>query len=183
MGQGTERPQPDADTLFKEYELCQESAQKLESTIWQTSAALGIGSIGTLSLIANHPLEEQPPFLITLVIGLLISGVGTIWWHMARRWWSIQHAKYLRMRHIEEELNMHQTRYIKYLDDPSELATSSLPKERQDELKRFADSNYQREGVQKYMKLLPLIMAASWGVYLWIRSVFVVGRIVQELIR
>ena len=178
MSKEMQKPQPDAEVLLKEYELCQDSAQSLESTVWQTSAIIGIGSIGSLILVANHPPDEQPPFLVAAFIGALVSLASFIWWRMARRWWSIQHAKYLRMRHIEEDLNIYQTRYVRYMDDISELSTSGLLEGRQDDLRHFA--NYQRAGIQEYLRFLPLFIAIAWGLYLSVRLLLIIWQFLSS---
>lgn len=71
--------------LLEEYKLCQSAAERLESTIWQTSAAIGTGSIGTFILIANRTVEEQPPLPVVAIIALLILFASVVWWLMARR--------------------------------------------------------------------------------------------------
>ena len=146
--------------LLKEYELCQNSAQSLESTIWQTSTAVGIGSVGTLVLVANI----RPDWQVVAIIGGLVTATAFIWWYMAKRWWSIEHAKFLRMRHIEEDLKMmYQVRYIQYLDNPRQLVTSGLSMERQHELKHF--DNYQRTGVQGVLRFLPYLVLTTWVLF------------------
>ena len=49
------------------------------------------------------------------MVGLLI--LAGVWWLMAWRWWSIQHAIFLRMKHIEMELGLYMTRYSHWLDN------------------------------------------------------------------
>src|SRR3972149_11973155 len=115
---------PTRDDLWKEYESCQKSAQSLEAVLWQTNAGLGLGSIGTIVLIFNHTKDEQLPWQVILALGSFFLAVTIIWLFMARRWWSIQHAFFIRMRHIEEDLSTYQTRYIHYLDNPCELSKS-----------------------------------------------------------
>lgn len=95
------------DELWKQYELCRDSAQGLETLIWQTSAGLGVGSLGTLILVANHPENEQLPWYVVVTLGALVLFMTILWWYMARRWWSIQHAFLIRMRHIEEDLGIY----------------------------------------------------------------------------
>ncbi len=109
------KKQPDKEALLKEYELCQNSAQSLETPIWQTSAAIGIGSIGSLILVATA--ERPLPLIPTIIIGAFVCLGSYMWLFIAKRWWSIQHTNYLRMRHIEEDLKVIcQTRYIEYRD-------------------------------------------------------------------
>lgn len=108
--------------LLKEYELCQDAAQSLESTIWQTGAAIGLGSIGTIVLAANVGID----WFVGLIVGSAIIASTVVWWYMARRWWSIQQTKYCRMLDIEHAIGLYQTRYLKYLDellDPQQTET------------------------------------------------------------
>lgn len=168
---------PTRPELLKEYELCQSDAQGLESTIWQTGTAIGIGSIGTLIIIANHPVAEQPPWQVAAIIGFLILLMSIIWLGMARRWWSIQHAFFIRMRHIETELGLYQARYIQYLDHPNTLTESGLPDSFANELrsragkrKRFFPT-HQRRGIQSILVFLPVVILIPWAIYtLWLFS-------------
>jgi len=152
------------EILLKEYELCQASVQSLESAIWQTSAAIGIGSIGSLILVVAN--VERDKWGLAVIVGGLVTATSFMWWYMARRWWSIQHAKYLRMRHIEEALcnTMYQVRYIQYLDDPKTLSASGLPLEHQHQLRHF--SNYQRLGIQCVLRFFPYLVLTAWVLYI-----------------
>lgn len=170
-----------SELLLREYEICQDASQKLEATIWQTSAIIGIGSIGSFVVVTNHSLDDQPPFLISLLICIVFIVASWIWWHMARRWWSIQHAKYLRMRHIEKELGIYQARYIEYLDDLSKLQDSNLANELQGELMQFQD--YQKDGIQKYLRLLPIFVSLAWIIYLCVRILQICPQCVLELLK
>ncbi|MBW2334438.1 MAG: hypothetical protein JRF06_04970, partial [Deltaproteobacteria bacterium] len=97
-------------------ELCLAASQSLESTVWTTSSILAAVAIGAFAFSIGH----QPPLEMTI-----LSGVGTfvfivqfIWYRMARRWWTIQHTHYLRMRHIEEELGiLYIQRYHTFRDE------------------------------------------------------------------
>ncbi len=102
------------ELLLEEYKLCQATTEKIESTIWKTSTAMGIGSIGPLILFIAR--STKPDWQSVIIAGLLIFFSSIIWWFMAKRWWGIQHTTFLRMRHLEEELKFLQTRYIYYKD-------------------------------------------------------------------
>jgi len=173
---GIREAEPDPAHLLKEYEMCQSAAQSLEATIWQTGAVLGLSSIGTFILVASHPPREQPPWLVAAGIGALVSLSSVIWWRVARRWWSIQHTKYARMRHIEETLLLAQTRYIEYLDKPpGDAAAQSLKAKligkvaTSDQLDELGEIDYQRGGPQKYLRFLPWAITVVWVIYvLWL---------------
>jgi hypothetical protein len=172
-----EENRPTRPELLKEYELCQSDAQGLESIIWQTGTAIGIGSIGTLIIIANHPISEQPPWQVAAIIGILILLMSIIWLGMARRWWSIQHAFFMRMRHIEKELGLYQARYIQYLDHPDTLSESGLPDSFANEIRSRAGKRkkllpiHQRRGIQSILVFLPVVILIPWAIYtLWLFS-------------
>lgn len=170
MTEEDQTPQPSTETLWHEYESCQKATQSLESIIWQTSGVIGIGSIGSLILIANRVDTEHPSPFIVAVIGLFVVFASTIWWFMARRWWSIQHSLFMRMRHIEKRLGIHATRYLQYLDDPSTLSAKDLLATEIEELKNRAEKRglfapHQRIGVQSVLWLLPVITLFAWGLY------------------
>lgn len=170
---------PSREELLKEYEFCQSAALSLEETIWQTSAIMGIGIIGTFLFIGTRSAIDQPPWQVAAISGAFSFAVSLIWWFVARRWWSIQHAMFMRMRHIEENLGLHAHRYIKYLDDPSTIPTSDLAEKQFDELKRRSVQKgvlrfyheHQRSGVQSVLKLFPICVLIAWFLYtIWLYS-------------
>jgi hypothetical protein len=170
MSKNAHDPQPTTDALLKEYELCQKAAQGLEATIWQTSGAMGIGLIGTLILVANRVENEQPPWQVAVVIGLFVSLISFVWLFMAGRWWSVQHAYFIRMRHIEEQLGLYAVRYLHFLDNPSALAGSGLCEEHASELVNRARQGrilptHQRLGVRRILRPLPFIVLITWAIY------------------
>lgn len=169
----TEEGKPSRAELLREYEWCQSDARGLESTIWQTGTAIGVGSTGTLILVANHPIQKQPPWQVAAIVAALVILMSILWLGLARRWWSIQHAFYARMRHIEEELGLYQTRYVMYLDDPRKLADSGLPSAHAEEIRERAKKRgfpfrpHQRRGVQGILVFLPILILLPWAVYVW----------------
>ena len=102
------------DILLAEYEVCQDSAHRLESIVWQTGSIMGIGSVTALALVATR----NPGFFTVLLIAIFASAIPFLWWQIARRLWSVEHLKLGRMLAIEQELRIvRQTRQLKYLDD------------------------------------------------------------------
>jgi hypothetical protein len=104
-----------ATTLLKEYELCQNAAQSLESPIWQSGAAVGLGSIAFF-ISSVDKIDKTKNCHPIVFIGLFVILANIVWFLMARRWWSIQQANYLRMSHIEQELKIRKLQYLTYLD-------------------------------------------------------------------
>ena len=181
------------DALLKEYELCQSSAYSLEQVIWQTSAVLGLGSIGALLAVAAN----RPMILVALPIAALSVASSFLWWRVANRWWTIEHLKFARMRHIESELSViRQTTYVKYLDDLNDTlaAAHALPASKDAEqirrrlrqtlrmpapLARDIEAlDYQRAGPKEILRSLPRIILGAWLVYLIVD----LGRIAIELL-
>lgn len=157
---------------LKEYELCQNSIQKLESNIWQTGGIIGIGSVASLISIAfkvfdksNVPATKY--LCINMIFGTLIVLLVWIWWGMARRWWDIQHITILRMKHIEEMLNFGQINYIKYKDtmfpDPAikDYLNSILQGNQIKEIDDKFPYAYKR-GVQKWLQYMLVLITSSW---------------------
>ncbi len=164
------------ENLWREYESCQRAAQHVESAIWQTGAVMSLGSVGAFVVIANHPLDAQPPLFVAAVTGLFIIVVSVIWWLMARRWWSVQHAMFWRMRHIAEKLEIHGLIYIDYLDKPESYLRNpnQLPKglseKEQADLKKRTEGcvfcrSHQHYGVQKCLKWFLVINILLWVIY------------------
>ncbi len=164
------------EKYIKEYELCQDTTQKIESTIWKTSTAMGIGSIGPLILFMTRSIK--PDWQSVTIVGLLIFFSSIIWWFMARRWWDIQHVTFLRMKHLEEKLGFYQTRYIYYKDGkledikPNDLTTDQLEQLKGD-FKSKGNIQFPLRGVQKWLKLFPWFILISWfgyGFHIWYSS-------------
>jgi hypothetical protein len=117
--------------------------------------------------------------LVAGAVGVLVNVAACIWWHMARRWWSIQHVKFLRMRHIEESIGLYQTRYLRYLDErvdkKTEDAKASLVemcvpngaiwRESVVQDLEHLRETHQIKGVQDFLKWFPLWNAVAWGIY------------------
>jgi hypothetical protein len=147
------------ELLLREYEFCQSSAIGLETQIWQTGAAMGLGAVGTLIVVGDHKLGEQAPALVAVLIGALVSLTVAVWWRMSRRWWSIQHVKFARMADIEKEIGFYQARYLEFLDSGG----TDLKKEQKHMLNQT--SNHQVKGVQAFLQYLPYIVFIVWFVY------------------
>lgn len=160
---------PTDDQLLKEYEFCQNKAQSMEVTIWQTSAVIGIGLSGTFIYSGTRTIDNQLPWQIALIIGFFISLLTILWWFTSRRWWSIQHAMFLRMRHIEDELGLKSNNYIKFLDHPENIPSETLPEYQVAEIKNCAQKKpclgHQKYGVQQVLRFFPWLVCLSWLAY------------------
>ena len=147
--------------LLKEYELCQVSVQHLDSMIWKTSAGMGFGSLGTLALLGGLKIED---WRMALPIGLLVVSATWIWWLMATRWWDVTAFKRLRMRHIEEDLKMYQTRYVSFAAGSPSVLDTDLPLDCKKEL--LKDPKVSRRGVRKAMQFFPPLVSVTWIIYI-----------------
>ncbi|MBN2352571.1 MAG: hypothetical protein JXD23_08380 [Spirochaetales bacterium] len=150
------------DLVSNEYRSCQDTTQKIESTIWSTSTAIGIGSLAPLiALILTDKIEAIP----AMIIGLLITFMSLIWYFMATRWWDIQHTAFLRMKHLEEILGLYQIRYVYYRDGKIDLEPNdtTFKKSFIDELKGHQTTKFHLRGVKKWLRLLPWFILISWG--------------------
>lgn len=152
---------PSREELFHEYELCQNSVHNLESNIWKTSGAIGIGTLVPLLLLIN----KEPKPVVALILGFLVSSVTWIWWLMSKRWWHIQHVTFLRLRHIEKRLHIHQYRYMEYIEGKDQPKDSDLSESERDEVKY--NPKIARSGVQKYLKLFPILITIVWILYIF----------------
>jgi hypothetical protein len=162
--------------LLGEYQVCQQSVQSLEATVWQSATAMGLVSIGTLALAATS--DATVPTILLLVV---FSTAGAVFcWRLAIRWWSILHAKLQRMLHIEEDLDLPgQSHYIVFLNDlhsdgssaprPQDPRISALAKEHSIPLKRahaLAQLEYNRKGPREVLWAFPLVTGLIWFLYL-----------------
>ena len=155
----TERP-------LEEYKLCQNTTARLEDTVWKTSGAIGFGSLGAFVLVTFQ--REQPEWQTILIMGFLVSITSLIWWFMAKRWWDIQHATFLRMKHLEKELHFYQVNYIYHKDGTFDLQPDGLglTQSHIDELNGDRDRKCHLRGVQSWLRLLPYwVIPISWVEY------------------
>jgi hypothetical protein len=174
--------QPSREELLKEYEYCQKTAQSMERTIWQTGAAMSLGLVGSFLLIALRSPDDQPPWFLACLVGPFMAFISFIWWMAARRWWSVQHAMFMRMRHIERRLGLHSLWYVQYIDHPDILPTPGLSKEEMDDLKKRSSSKdilgikrHQHWGVQATLWVLPIVLLVAWifyGTVLFVAQIF-----------
>ena len=149
------------EILMKEYELCQASTHHLESTIWKTSAGMGVGSLGTMALLAGLKVSD---WHVALPIGLLVVSVTWIWWFMATRWWDVEHFTLWRMQDIEEDLGMYQKRYTYFKDGTLSVHDTDLSPKRKRHLLR--DERIRRRGVRKAMRFFPPLVSVTWIIYI-----------------
>jgi hypothetical protein len=168
---------PSTEVLLKEYEVCQSSIESLAANVWQTSAVIGLASVGTLALVAT----TNPPVLASLFVGMFSILGMMVWWRLAYRLWSVRDAKIVRMQHIEEDLAVAgQCHYVAFMDELynqrprrkvlhdahriQELAKKfKIPEERARHLARV---EYQRKGPKDWIRIFIYAMPATWLLYL-----------------
>jgi hypothetical protein len=152
--------------LLKEYELCQDHVKHLDLNIWTTASIVGLGSIGSLAL----PVSSRIGLPELYAIAILVITVAWIWWAMASRWWDVQHASLIRMKHIEEELHLFRNRYIAFLDFPKDKrkdqtnTINRLSGEHIAELLSFAP-DFHKGQVKGSIAVLPKAVTAIWIAY------------------
>lgn len=175
MAKRSSSPSKDREILLKEYEFSQSTAENMESTIWQSSAIIGLGLIGSFLLIATRGEESQPPWYVACLIGPTVFVLSVIWWLVARRWWSVQHAMFMRMRHIERRLGMHSLNYVRYLDNPKLMPRTGLNQAEKKEINERREKDifpfikdHQKRGVQEFIWVFPLLLLGVWFLYAFI---------------
>ena len=145
----TSTTKPSRQELLKEYEFCQNTDQNMEKTIWQTGAAMSLGLIAPILVVVLRPSEEQPIWYFACLAWPFMAGFVGLWWLMARRWWSVQHAMILRMRHSERKLGVHSHSYIQYLDHTNLLSEAKLSKREVAEIRNRSKSR-DRFGIRRH---------------------------------
>jgi hypothetical protein len=106
--------------LMEEYKTCQARATELESNIWKTATAFGVGSL-TLAIIFQGSISSFSiePYVIC-VIGVFVIANFLLWWRLALRWSSVQQVMIRRMEHIERKSEIRINLYIAYLNGEME---------------------------------------------------------------
>jgi hypothetical protein len=172
MAKRASAPGDDREVLLKEYEFSQLTAQSMENTIWQSSAVIGLGLIGSFLLIALRGEDSQPPWYVACLIAPTVFILSAIWWLVARRWWSVQHAMFIRMRHIERRLGMHSLNYVRYLDNAELMPSTGLSQAEKSELNERREKDifpfikdHQKRGVQEFIWIFPLLLVIVWLLY------------------
>lgn len=185
MAKRSTSPAVDPEVLLKEYEFSQSTAESMESVIWQSSTVIGLGLIGSFAIVALRGADSQPPWYVACLTGPTLFMLSLIWWLVARRWWSVQHAMFMRMRHSEKRLGIHSLNYIRYLDDASLMPASGLNEAETQELNARREKrillgikNHQKRGVQEFIWIFPILLLVIWLVYasmLFVDQVLIAG--------
>jgi hypothetical protein len=97
---------------FREYQVCLQQVERLESSIWYTAGLLGIGSTAGFISVMGKDAHSRAPLGTILVVAILAITVSLVWLRFAGRWRSIQHVKFKRMAKIEEEIGFCQSRLV-----------------------------------------------------------------------
>lgn len=175
------------DILLTEYRICQDSANRLEAIVWQTSSIMGVGSVATLALVATR----SAGLVSLIIVAMLASVIPFLWWQVARRLWSIEHLKLARMLEIEQELDLvRQTRQLKYLDDLHKRFGRKLKTDSKDptiaefrsELRRkyrisvaeaadLEQLDHHRRGPQDVLKWFPVLNGLLWGLFTYVELI------------
>jgi len=158
------------DSLLKEYELCQEAVQALEDPIWQASSIAGLGSIGSLALLA----QAKPDLAILVTGGFALVLLTFFWWWIVRRWWSIQHTKLERMFEIEAKVeSLRQVSYVRYLDKFHRRGLLFLPRRRSISYRRNLVQFRKRidlpPSVAKRLRAVPFQRRGPLEILAWLR--------------
>jgi hypothetical protein len=116
--------------LVEEYRICQNQASRLETNVWQTATLLGIGSIvGLVSLAKQTSSQCQTGWITVMLASAVTINATIVWWRFARRWWSIQHLKYERMREIETVVGLKQSQMVLERDSEAQQHRRYLQQE------------------------------------------------------
>lgn len=166
---------------LEEYRLCHTSASSLETSIWQTFAAVGVVSVSAFSytLFAPDTSWQQ-----VVSIGTVVSVLSLIWLLMADRWWSLQQTHFLRMYHIEQKLTTprHQVLTQTYIRRRNAVrmgnrsAYSSIKTQiGESQAKEIDDvSRYRNHGARMAGRLLVAVFYVAWlslSIGRWISAV------------
>ena len=171
-----------ASVLLNEYTTCQSSVESLDGSVWQSAAIIGLASIGTFALIAAN----NPQILAVMIVGVFSTLGSFTWWRLANRWWSVRDAKIVRMRHIEQDLEIPgQSHYIDFMND-LHLGRPSKPLSPEDPLiqtlsrhyniqvgraRELAGLEYERKGPKDVLRLFPWATLIVWVLYVALRAV------------
>ena len=126
-------------------------------------------TVGSVALLGD---DSQPPWYVACLIAPIVLILSGFWWLAARRWWSVQHAMFMRMRHIEKRLGMHSMNYVRYLDDAKYMPKTGLNQEEKREIAWRRDKDilpfikdHQKRGVQEFVWIFPFFMFLVWLIY------------------
>ena len=169
----SENERQDLEQIKQEYDICLSRSQQLESNIWISSSLMGIGS--TLPIIIALFSDKIGVFSFC-IIGLMVISINLIWFFISRRWWTLQHIVFLRMRHLEQKLNYKINSYIAHFDGSINLsADASLSEIELLQLNQFNKNSNHLSGVYKWIRIYPFIIATAimeYGFYLYYRCLF-----------
>jgi len=181
---------PLSTDLLEEYNVCQEKAASLTDNIWKTALILGVGSIaGIVNLSGKSTISDDLRPWLSPVVSLFAVGILVVWWRLARRWWSIGHAMFRRMEHIERQSQLRTNLYVRYLNQLAD----KMPDCQEEELVKFATKdeeatldqpfldkkliedlyrlsrNYEHRGIQPMMEFVIKINIAAWVAFFFLQ--------------
>ena len=103
------------NALLAEYQAAQDSAQHHENQIWSGTSVIWAGNLILLGFIlGNLSSPDHLPQVLVIVLSLLGLALNVFVWIVALQSNSIKRQKYERCREIEEVLDLHQHRDLRY---------------------------------------------------------------------
>jgi hypothetical protein len=103
----------DRDVLLVEYQAAQESAQHHDNLVWTVTAIIWGGMLVLFGFVLGN-LDNVNLRLILTLLSILGIALTIAVWGFALQLNSVKRQKYRRCKQIEELLDMHHHRELKY---------------------------------------------------------------------
>ncbi len=159
----------DIRNLIEEYKFCHEKATKVEEYIWTTASIFAIGSIVGIATLSKDNIIGLNPHL-SVVVGLLAIGVLLTWRRFARRWWSIQGVMLIRMKEIEELLDLNINRYVDKIDNIWKDRNEGIFEKIKNILNKSAE-DHEYHGIRPMVSFFIFVNILAWGVFIIFQTI------------
>ena len=161
--------------LLKEYEIGQNHAWKFDTSIWQTASVFIPTSIAGFVFIS-----QTNGFSISRFVTVCFLGFGSIsmlvgWINLVNRWENYKRIIFIRLRDIEEQLDLWHNRNLYYVNvddninqDQRKAFSQNKKIEELDEAKKRNTKN----SALKVLKTIAGCISVSWLVLIIVEGVF-----------
>jgi hypothetical protein len=154
---------------LKEYDVCQQHINNMNTQVWQATSIFLLVNVGVLAYVFQRVKHDFDSLLIVLAVGIIFILVFHLWKRWINRAQYNMVVKWERMREIEDELGMWGNWYIHILDGlkSKEIKNedlSILPREKQNKIKQLTKL-YKSPGTVGFsgLRWIARLLMIGWG--------------------
>lgn len=159
--------------LLKEYEIGQNHAWKFDTSIWQTAAVFIPTSLAGFVFVAQTNEFTLSRFITVCLLGLGSVSILVGWINLVDRWEKYKRIIFIRLRDIEEQLDLWHNRNLQYVNTNSNQDQLKVfSKNRKiDELNK-AKTNVSNVSALRVMKTIATFISIGWILLIFVECMF-----------